>query len=72
VIRAAVVWLCNKCGVAEVDNQGLWWLAILSMICVTHHRRYASEILSNVVRFIVRGCFGLELLGWGVEIFPAF
>ena len=73
-VRLIVTRLRNSynVSVAEVGNQGLWWLATLGMICVTHHRRRADEVLSSVVRFVAQGYPDLELLGSGIEISPAF
>ena len=72
VIKSIITRLQNKfnISVAEVDNQDLWQLSTLGVACVSNHRRHASEILSNVVKFIVQNYPDVELLRSEIETFP--
>jgi len=54
--------------VAEVDDQELWQLATLGICCVSNDKRYTNEVLSKVADFIVDGRFGIEILGYEIEI----
>ena len=54
--------------VAEVDDQERWQLATLGICCVSNDKRYTNEVLSKVVDFIVDGRFGVEILGYEIEI----
>jgi uncharacterized protein YlxP (DUF503 family) len=56
--------------VAEVDDNDLWQLATLGISCVSNDRRHANEMLSRAVDFIVNGRFEVEILDYGIEIFP--
>jgi len=54
--------------VAEVDDQELWQLATLGICCVSNDKRYTNEVLSKVADFITDGRFGVEILGYEIEI----
>jgi uncharacterized protein len=74
VIKSIIARLQNSynVSVAEVDNQGLWQIAILGISCVSNHRRHADETLANVIRFIIQNYPDLEIVSSEVEVFPAF
>ena len=73
VIKSIITRLRNEhnVSVAEIDNQGLWQLATLGITCVSNHRGYINEILSNVVKFVIQNYPDVELLNSEMEIFPA-
>ncbi len=56
--------------VAEIDDQDAWQLATLGISCVTNDNRYANEVLSKVVDFIVNTRFEIEILDYEIEILP--
>lgn len=57
--------------IAEVDDQDLWQLATIGIVCVSNHRPRVNEVLSNVVNYISQLNFEAELLDYEVEILPA-
>ena len=73
VVKSIIARLQNryKVSVAEVDNQELWQIATLGIVCVSNHRRHADETLSNVVKFIVQSHPDLEVVSSEKEVFPA-
>ena len=56
--------------VAEVDDHDLWQLATLGITVVSNDKRYANEVLSKVVNFVVNGRFEIEVLDYEIEILP--
>jgi uncharacterized protein YlxP (DUF503 family) len=73
VIKSIITRIHNKfnIAVAEVDNQDSWQLATLGLTCVSNHRSYDNETLSNAIRFISQNYPELELLSSEIEIFSA-
>lgn len=56
--------------VAEVDAQDLWQIVVLGITCVSNHNQQISEILSQIISFVVRNYPELELVDHEMEIFP--
>ena len=56
--------------VAEVDAQDLWQIAVLGIACVSNHNQQVSEILSQIISFVVRNYPELELVDHEMEVFP--
>jgi hypothetical protein len=73
VVKSIITRLQNnyKDSVAEVDNQDLWQIATLGIVCVSNHRRHADEMLSSTMKFVAQNYPDLELLSSKIEIFPA-
>ena len=57
--------------IAEVDDQNLWQLATLGIVCVSNSAQQADEVLSKVIDFISRSRFDVEILDWETEIMPS-
>ena len=72
VIRSIVSQVKNKYNVsiAEVADQDLWQSAVLGFSCVSNDKRFANEVLSKVVDFIVEGRYEVEVLDYEIEILP--
>ena len=58
--------------VAEVDDQDLWQLATLGVVCVSNDKRYTNEVLSKVVDYITDTRFEVEIIDYNIEILPVF
>ncbi|MFW0859270.1 MAG: DUF503 domain-containing protein [Dehalococcoidia bacterium] len=58
--------------IAEVQDQDLWQLATVGVVCVSNDGRHANELLSKVMDFI--GCIkgDAEVLDYQIEILHAF
>jgi len=73
VLKSIVTQVRNKFNVsiAEIDDQDLWQLATLGVVCVSTDRRHATQILSKVVEFIssIRG--DAEILDYEIEFLNA-
>jgi len=73
VLKSIVTQVRNKFNVsiAEIDDQDLWQLATLGIVCVSTDRRHATQILSKVVEFIssIRG--DAEILDYEIEFLNA-
>ena len=54
--------------VAEADNNDLWQRLTLGVCCLSNDTTHANEILSNVVAFVERSRYDLELLDYETEI----
>jgi uncharacterized protein YlxP (DUF503 family) len=57
--------------IAEVEDQDLWQLATLGIVCLNTDRRHADQTLSKVAEFIggIRG--DAEILDYEVEFLNA-
>jgi hypothetical protein len=73
VVKSIVTQVRNKfnVSVAEVEDQDLWQLVTLGIVCVSTERRHANEILSKVAEFInsIRG--DAEMLDYETEFLNA-
>jgi uncharacterized protein YlxP (DUF503 family) len=73
VLKSIVTQVRNKFNVsiAEVDDQDLWQLATLGIVCLSTDRRHANQTLSRVAEFIssIRG--DAEILDYEVEFLNA-
>lgn len=73
VLESITTQVRNKFNVsiAEVDDQDLWQLATLGIVCVSTDRRHADQILSKVAEFIssIRG--DAEILDYEIEFLNA-
>ncbi len=58
--------------VAEVDDQDLWQLATLGVVCVSNDKRHTNEVLSKVVDYITDARFEVEIIDYNIEILPVF
>lgn len=54
--------------IAEVDDQDLWQVVVLGIVCVSQSGRHCNEMLSKVVDFIERCRFDVEILDYELEI----
>jgi len=72
VLKSITTRVRNKfdVSVGEVDDQDLWQLATLGICCVSNSGRYANEVLSKVVDFIVYSRFEVEVVSYEIEILP--
>jgi len=70
VLNSITTRVRNKYGVsiAEIEDQDLWQLATLGVVCVSNDHRHVNELLSKVVNFIeaIRG--DAEMLDYQIEI----
>jgi uncharacterized protein YlxP (DUF503 family) len=73
VIKPIITRVQNKfnVSVAEIDDQELWQVATIGIICVSNSSRHANEVLSKVMDFInsVRG--DAEILDYEIELTQA-
>lgn len=58
--------------VAEVDDNDLWQLATIGIVCVSNDSRLANEVLSKVVDFIGNSHLDIEMLDYEIEVIPVF
>ena len=59
--------------ISEVDDNDLWQVAILGVVCVSNNTQQVNRVLSHVVSFISDdGRFETELLDYETEIIPCF
>jgi len=72
VLRSITTRIRSKfnVSVAEVDDHDLWQLATLGITVVSNDKRYANEVLSKVVNFVINGRFEIEVLDYKIEILP--
>lgn len=70
VVKSLIARLHNKfeVSVAEVDNNDVWQIASLGIVCVSKSSNHASEVLANVIQFIESTRPDLELIEHEVEI----
>lgn len=73
VLKSIAAQVRNKFNVAiaEIDDQDLWQLATLGIVCVSTDRRHADQVLSKVAEFIssIRG--DAEILDYEIEFLNA-
>jgi uncharacterized protein YlxP (DUF503 family) len=73
VLKSIATQVRNKFNVsiAEVEDQDLWQLATLGIVCLSTDRRHADQTLSKVMEFIssIRG--DAEILDYEVEFLNA-
>ena len=73
VLQSIATQVRNKFNVsiAEIEDQDLWQLATLGIVCVSTDRRHATQILSKVVEFVssIRG--DAEILDYEIEFLNA-
>ncbi|MCX7912508.1 MAG: DUF503 domain-containing protein [Dehalococcoidales bacterium] len=53
--------------IAEVDDNDVWQIATIGICAISNDRRHANEVLSNVVGFIEKSHFDIELLDYTLE-----
>ena len=70
VLNSITTRVRSKYGVsiAEIEDQDLWQLATLGVVCVSNDHQHVNELLSKVVNFIeaIRG--DAEMLDYQIEI----
>jgi hypothetical protein len=54
--------------VAEVDDNDAWQLATIGIGYISNNKRHTNQVLSNVVDFITKSRFDVELLDYEIEI----
>jgi uncharacterized protein YlxP (DUF503 family) len=73
VLKSIITQVGNRFNVsiAEVEDQDLWQLATVGIVCLSTDRRHADQILSRVAEFIssIRG--DAEILDYEVEFLNA-
>ncbi len=74
VLRSITSRVASKfnISVAEVDDQDLWQLATLGVVCVSNDKRHTNEVLSKVVDYITDTRFEVEIIDYNIEILPVF
>lgn len=73
MLKSITAQVRNKFNVsiAEVEDQDLWQLATLGVVCVSSERRHANEILSKVMDFITAIRGDTEILDYEIELLNA-
>lgn len=73
MLKSITAQVRNKFNVsiAEVEDQDLWQLATLGIVCVSSERRHANEILSKVMDFITAIRGDAEILDYEIEFLNA-
>jgi len=73
MLKSITAQVRNKFNVsiAEVEDQDLWQLATLGIVCVSSERRHANEILSKVMDFITAIRGDAEILDYEIELLNA-
>lgn len=73
MLKSITAQVRNKFNVsiAEVEDQDLWQLATLGIVCVSSDRRYTNEILSKVMELITRIRGDAEILDYEIEFLNA-
>ena len=73
MLKSITAQVRNKFNVsiAEVEDQDLWQLATLGVVCVSSERRHANEILSKVMDFITAIRGDTEILDYEIEFLNA-
>ena len=54
--------------VAEVDDNDSWQAAVIGICCISNDKRHSNEVLSQVVSFIEKSRFDVEILDYSIEI----
>ena len=72
VLKSIIAQVKNKYNVsiAEVDDNDLWQLATIGIACVSNSTPHVNSMLSNVVDFISRSKFDIEILDYDIEVIP--
>ncbi len=60
-----------KVSIAEIDDNDLWQLATLGVVCVGNDGRHVNEVLSRVAEFVEAIREDAELLDYEIEILDA-
>ena len=70
VLKSITSRVRNKYNVsiAEVGDNDAWQRAMLGLCYVSNDRRHTNSVLSNIVDFIVRSRFEVEILDYEIEI----
>ncbi len=74
VLKSLIARLHNRYHVAaaEVDNNDLWQMATVGVVCVSNSAPHAREILQAVVSFIEAAPLALEMVDYTIEVTHAF
>ncbi len=73
VVNSLTARVRNKFEVAisEVDDNDLWQVATLGVVCVSNSSEQVNRVLTNVINFIGGGSrFDTELLDYEIEVIP--
>ena len=70
VLKSIISRIRNKynVSVAEVDDNDFWQLATIGICYISNNRRHTNQVLSNVVDFIIKSHFEIEILDYNIEI----
>lgn len=74
VLKSIISRVENRFGVAiaEIEDQDLWQVATLGVVCVSNNGRHSNELLSKVMDFIVSIRGDAEILDYSTEILHVF
>ncbi len=56
--------------IAEVEDQELWQVATLGIVCVSNNGQHVNATLSKVVDFVSQTRLDIEMLDYEIEILP--
>ena len=76
--RRVVKSLCSRVrakfnvSIAEVDNNDVWQLATLGVVCAGNSSRHVDEVLSNVLDYIESTRDDVEVVGQEQETISGF
>ncbi len=70
IIKSIISRVRNKfdVAVAEVDDNDNWYLAAVGISTISNDKRHTNQVLSNVVEFIEKARFEVEMLDYSIEI----
>jgi uncharacterized protein YlxP (DUF503 family) len=70
IIKSIISRVRNKfeVAVAEVDDNDNWYLATIGISAISNDKRHTNQVLSNVVEFIEKARFEVEMLDYSIEI----
>ncbi|MFA4836326.1 MAG: DUF503 domain-containing protein [Dehalococcoidia bacterium] len=58
--------------IAEIDDNDLWQLSTLGVVCVGNDGRHVNEVLSKVAEFVETSREDAEILDYEIELLHAF
>jgi uncharacterized protein len=73
VLKSITTRVRNKFNVsiAEIDDNDLWQVAALGVVCVGNDGRHVNEVLSRVAEFIEVNRGDAEILDYEIELLHA-
>ena len=72
VVKSIITRVGNtyNVSIAEVEDQELWQLATLGIVCVSNSAQHANTTLSKIVDFIAQSRLEAEMVDYQIEILP--